>query len=613
LLGVALLLLVHRQHARLRALVWTDPLTGLSNHRGFHERLEAELARARRETTSLALVLLDLDNFKQVNDRHGHPYGDEVLRAVGTRLSGAIRKRDVAGRIGGEEFALILPDTDAESALQVAERARAAVARVSVHELELTCSAGIAAFPTDADDASTLAQLADGALYWAKRTGKHRTRRFDPHHVRVGDIAKRARALAAELGQPGTIVPVRQPVVALATGRVVGYESLSRFPRSPDRAPESWFLEAAACGLGPELEAAAIRAALEPLGRPPGTHLALNLSPSALSDPAVHAALPADLTDLVIEITEHEDILAADTLLSELESLRERGALIAIDDAGAGHSGLSQLMQIRPDIVKLDIDLVRGIHADPARMALVESFVRFAERIGATVCAEGIENLDDLRAVADLDVPWGQGFALARPAEDWPEVAPRAVEACRTALAEALRPASTGPEPAVVAGDRLLERLSGALASARSRVDLDKALAMIAAELNADQVCLSSWHPEERALETLAESKASSDETKFELADYPLTEGVLDRGEAAQVMVGDPTSDPGEVELLLSFGHRSLLMVPVVQRGESRGLVEAYSNADRAWTRTEINRARIISNQFASTIEAFFSDEARSD
>jgi diguanylate cyclase (GGDEF)-like protein len=610
LVGCALLLF-QRQHARLRALAWTDPLTGLVNHRGFQDLLRTELARASRDRGTVALVALDMDDFKRVNDSHGHPYGDQVLRSAGRRLAAAVRTEDTVARVGGEEFALILPGVDPQGALEIAERARAAVARVPVHELKVSCSAGIASFPDDAEDASSLCQLADGALYWAKRTGKHRTRRFDPKHVALGVTSRRTDELEELLSDERSIQPAFQPVVALATGRVDGYEALSRFPGGSRRSAEAWFTEAEACGLGARLEAAAIRAALRPLGRPPGTHLAVNVSPSALLSPEVQGCLPADLTDLVIEITEHEEIAATDEVLQELDQLRRRGALIAIDDAGAGYSGLKKLMRVRPDIVKLDRELIDGLHADAARLALVESFVRFAQRIGATVCAEGIESLDDLAAVADLDVPWGQGFALARPGAGWPTVDPIAVEVCRTALDRALRGPASDRQPIVAPGDPLLERLSAALASARSQGDLEQALEMIAAELNADKICLSLLHPHSGTIQTLAESGERSAEERFALSTFPLTKGVVTDREPSQVMVGDPRADAAEVELLLSLGYRALLMVPVVHRGESLGLVEAFSERERAWTRAEINRARIISNQFASVIGAFFMDGSR--
>ena len=312
---------------------------------------------------------------------------------------------------------------------------------------------------------------------------------------------RRAAEVTELLDGTSPITPVFQPVVALASGHLVGYEALSRFSDSPKRSPEAWFAQAHGCGLGPDLEAAAIRAAFEPMGRPLGTHLAVNVSPSALTSAPVVRALPSDLNGIVIEITEHEFVSDDDDLVAALAELRERGALIAIDDAGAGYAGLTQAMRVRPDIVKLDRNLTKAIHSDPARMVLVESFVRFARRTGAIVCAEGIESLDDLAVLGDLDVQWGQGYALARPAAPWALVSPVAAEVCRASLAQALRASPVG-SGRIAAGDRRLEHLSARLASARSGKDLEGALALIGEELQADTVCLSRWLPDGQVVET---------------------------------------------------------------------------------------------------------------
>jgi diguanylate cyclase (GGDEF)-like protein len=604
ILTVVLTVLLYREHTQLKNLAETDTLTGLTNHRGFHQELGRQLRRAKSHREPMALVTLDLDNFKAVNERHGHPFGDGVLQGVGAELRKSIRRGDTAARVGGEEFALILPGADGEAAMEIAERVRVAVAQLAPEGSELTCSSGIALFPVDADNASSLLQLAEGALYWAKRSGKARTRRFDADHVRLsGDAPQRSEI--ERILREGAIEPVFQPVASLTTGRLIGYEALARFPDSPDRPPSTFFAQANACGLGPELEAAAIRAALQPAGRPPGTHVAVNVSPSALSTEAVQEVLPTDLTEVIIELTEHE-VYPGDSLLAHsLAALRERGARIAIDDAGAGYAGLKQVMWVRPDIVKLDLELTRSIRSDPVRMALVESLVRFARRVGATVCAEGIESFEDIEVLANLDVPCGQGYAIGRPAPPWSPVAPPAAETCRSAFAKALLSSPGGESPAISAGDRRLEHLSGRLANARSKRDLYSALDLIAGELHADKVALSQWHAAIGAVETLAESGDQSDDGLFSIDDFPATKAVLERHDAAQVLAGDPDSDRAEVQLLLQQGYRSLLMVPVLNRGECLGVVEAMSEQERPWTRTEINRARIIANQLASVIQSF--------
>jgi diguanylate cyclase (GGDEF)-like protein len=605
-LTLSLLVVVHLQHSRLHGLATTDALTGLANHRAFHDQLVDALARGERERRAVALVLLDLDDFKDVNDTHGHPYGDEVLREVGRKLADSVRGDDVAARTGGEEFGLILPGVDAARAADIAERARKAVATVPMDGRVLSFSAGIATYPSDSDNASDLYQLADTALYWAKRGGKRRTRRFDPGHSPADWSERQQAAVEAVLASDEPVRVVYQPVVALATGQLVGYEALARFPDESGRSPDVWFAQAHGCGLGAELEAAAISAALKPIGRPPGTHLALNISPSALSSEQVQRALPDDLSELVIEITEHEYVPDDDVLAATIADLRARGAMVAVDDAGAGHAGLKQLMRVRPDIVKLDRDLAYEIHHDAARMALVESFARFAREVGAAVCGEGIETLDDLAALADLDIQWGQGYALGRPGPPWVEVPHVAADVCRSTLADALRGGSTRRQP-IAASNLGLVSLSRRLAAARSRGDVEAALRIIAGELGASSIAISRWHPGHGAIETLAEQGEAPVPARSAVPDYPATARVLHDHEAVQVVLSDPDSDPAETELLLAHGQRSLLMVPVVSHGESLGLLEAYSRNDRPWSRREITLARVVANQLAAVGERMFS------
>ncbi len=201
----------------------------------------------------------------------------------------------------------------------------------------------------------------------------------------------------------------------LATGRAGGYEALARFDIEPLRGPDEWFAQAHRAGLGEELEALALRAALAVPGRPEGTFLAVNISPRALLSAAVRAALPQDLTGIVVELTEHELFGAEGELEGELTALRARGARVALDDAGAGYAGLQQIIRVAPDILKLDRALVHGAHADASRQALLEALIGFASTTGAAICAEGVEDLDDVRTLVALDVTYAQGYGLARP------------------------------------------------------------------------------------------------------------------------------------------------------------------------------------------------------
>jgi diguanylate cyclase (GGDEF)-like protein len=405
---------------RLERQASEDPLTGLANQRTFHLACGQELSRSARDGRPMSIVALDLDHFKAINDAHGHPYGDEVLRRAARALAECVRPHDTVARMGGEEFALLLPDTDAEDARAVAERARAAVGSVVLPGRPLTASAGIASHAGAHAALERMLAHADRALYQAKAAGRDRTVVHDQ-----ADATGRPEPPLAALLDPGAIVPAFQPIVMLANGDLIGWEALARFPDRADRSVADVFAEAHRLGMGSRLEVAAMRAALGTPGLPEGAKLGLNVSLTTLETDEAWLALPADLSRVVIEITEHDFLGDEAALELAVARLRERGARIALDDAGAGYAGLGQLLRLRPDVVKLDRSLVTGVSADPTRSALIAALVGFANEVGMSVCAEGIEVPDDLEALVDLGVESGQGYLLARPGPDWP--APRAI------------------------------------------------------------------------------------------------------------------------------------------------------------------------------------------
>jgi diguanylate cyclase (GGDEF)-like protein len=424
--------IVGEQQARLEAQATRDSLTGLLNHACFHEVLEQETARATRNGTPLAILVIDVDYFKEINDEHGHPAGDRVLRAIGACLQDAVRGADVTARLGGDEFALLLPEADADYALVVAERVRAAMGEIPI--TSTTCvstSVGVACYPSDTGDATQLVELADRALYDVKRAGRGGSRRYGRDRA-AGAAEERAEVLAL-LGRTEAVGVAFQPVVSLADGVIRGYEALARFAQTPGRGPDVWFSQAHRCGLGVELEIRALMAALSCDGLPDSAFLALNLSPTAIMDERIQAALPEDLTNVVVEVTEQELVADIDALVAGLAALRRRGARIALDDMGAGYAGFQRMMCIEPDVIKLDRSLVCGVHEDAQRSALIESLAGFAERTGAVICAEGIENVEELLALARFGIGLGQGYLLARPGTPWPQIADVVV----TALGEA--------------------------------------------------------------------------------------------------------------------------------------------------------------------------------
>lgn len=221
-----------------------------------------------------------------------------------------------------------------------------------------------------------------------------------------------------------------QPIVDLARGITVGFEALARFDHPEQRRPDVWLARARNAGCVAELEARCLSKALEArIALPPNCFLTVNVSPDLLATNPIRAvwAATGDLSGVVVELTEQAPIEDYGALEGDLTALRAAGALIAVDDAGAGYAGLRHLLSLRPSIIKLDRELIRDLDVDRAKLALVDMLGVFAGRIDAWVLAEGIERPGELAALADLGVPLGQGYALARPGPGWPELEPAAV------------------------------------------------------------------------------------------------------------------------------------------------------------------------------------------
>jgi len=229
------------------------------------------------------------------------------------------------------------------------------------------------------------------------------------------------RAIAAErireVLRDGSIRPVYQPIIDLRSGQTVGFEALSRFEAEPVRSPDLWFAEAAEVGLARELEIAALRGALrEARHLPSEVYVSVNLSPeifSALPSPETLSRMPMRRT--VVELTEHAPVLDYEAVSAAIGTMRGRGGRLAIDDTGAGFASLTHILRLSPDFIKLDLSLTRGIDHDEPRRALAKALISFASEIGASIVAEGIETADELEALQELDVAYGQGYYLGRP------------------------------------------------------------------------------------------------------------------------------------------------------------------------------------------------------
>jgi EAL domain-containing protein (putative c-di-GMP-specific phosphodiesterase class I) len=380
----------------------------------------------------------------------------------------------------------------------------------------------------------------------------------------------------AVLTEPGALELHFQPIVMLATGRVICHEALARFPGLPGVPIPDVFHAAHAAGFGPELEALAARRALEQPDRPRGTVLSINLSVSTLACPSVWELLPGDLSDVVVEITEDELFGIGEELEQALARLHDAGARVALDDAGAGYSGLQQLMRVRPDIVKLDRSLVRGVAHDPARAALVASFSSFATQTGGAVCAEGIEDAADLRAIAELDVAYAQGFLLGRPAATFAASAPVAAAPVAATLRGGLRALDRAPRDQTTSlGGSVPERLA----------------TLIAAAAGADRVDL--WRLDRRAGDLVAVRVPDRDPgARMPLRDAPARAHALATGEAGQVLRTDAEADRTERRALAAAGYHGLLLVPLEEGGVVLGLVACYRRPARPWSREAVARVR---------------------
>lgn len=420
--------------ARSEALL--DGLTGLGNHRAFQEEIERQWATSLRYGRPVALVLIDLDEFKQTNDSGGHAAGDMVLRRVGAVITSSLRRSDRAFRVGGDEFALILPDTDADGAHLVTRRllgtcldpsaARGAAASAAS---AVSFSAGISSVPGLARDRETLYRHADAALYWGKRHGRTCVTVYDHSRHAAGGEHKPAElsALIGRVAATGAIRAVFQPIYDLASGSPRGYEGLVRpLPDSGFTDPATMFAAAEATGRTAELDLACLATVMEAAARLnlPGS-LTINLSPRTLETDEFNtptllrmiAQHGLDPRRIVLELTEREAVEDLDRLRGAVEACRAAGIRVAADDVGAGNAGLRLLSQLRFDIVKIDLSLVQGGAVRATSQEVVRTLKDLADRWGALVIAEGVETPEQLVFVRSLGIRAGQGYLLGRPAE----------------------------------------------------------------------------------------------------------------------------------------------------------------------------------------------------
>jgi diguanylate cyclase (GGDEF)-like protein len=462
--------------AQSRAL--EDSLTELGNHRAFQEEFDRQLELSRRHGVAVALVLLDLDDFKLINDSAGHPVGDEVLVETSRLLRAGIRQSDRAFRIGGDEFAVVMPHTTVEEAGLVARRllAAAVAARpTSAFPRGFSFSAGVTGAPELGSTRSALFDQADAALYAGKREGRTIIKIYDPERsgrALDGPTLARASGAVASLVDRGDLRAVYQPIVDPASGLVLGFEGLVRpVPGSGFDHPAALFAAAEAAGRAMELD----RLCMETLvvgaaSLAPDQTLSLNISPRTLEAPEFSAAwlrrilASGDLAAerVVLDVSEREQMSDVELVRRRLASCQAAGLRIAIDDVGTGNAGLRLLSQIQFDIVKIDLSLLKATAGREGSREILRSLVELAARWGATAVGEGVEAPADLRLVRELGLAEAQGYLLGRPGP-LPDV--RAVNIDRLLgepdLRVILGKGGAAGEPAVAAAARSARTIAG--------------------------------------------------------------------------------------------------------------------------------------------------------
>jgi diguanylate cyclase (GGDEF)-like protein len=415
--------------ARRAALL--DGLTGLGNHRAFQDELALQLEEARRHDAPLALLLFDVDGLKAVNDSRGHAAGDRLLAAVGQVAAAIMRRGDRAFRVGGDEFAVLLPASDLEVGKAVGRRILAAAlggGDPSAPIEPFSLSVGVSAYPEPSMETQDLYRQADAALYWCKRHGRTAVIAFDPNHhedaVAERPIAQLAADVASVL-RSRALRPVYQPIFSMQTGLPLGFEGLVR---PGDGAPfsdaSSLFAAAEAANQTVELDLLCLEiVASGAADLPNDAYLSVNLSPRTLESTLFRSSElkgifrrhAISLNRLVLELTERETVEDLDQLRRNVEACRAAGMRIAADDVGAGNAGLRLLSEIQFDVVKIDLSLVQSTTVHDPSHAILRALQSLAAQWNASVVAEGIETSEQLAVVRDLGISAGQGYLLGRP------------------------------------------------------------------------------------------------------------------------------------------------------------------------------------------------------
>jgi diguanylate cyclase (GGDEF)-like protein len=420
-------------HKKLVHIAQHDPLTGLPNRLYLRARLPRALRHAAKSERLMALIYLDIDHFKNINDSRGHGAGDALLQIVAKRLRATVAAQDVVLRMGGDEFVIIaglLPGIDAVNGLAL--RLLAAMQAPLTLEsapLEISASLGVALYPNDGLDMESLLKHADIALYQAKAAGRRCHRLFSPDMlVRVSESVAMEQALRRAIGSDQFTMDY-QPVINMRTGRVSSLEALMRW-RHPDlgQVPPGQFIPVAdSSGLTVELGMQGLRTVLAQLrawqdAAVPIVPVAVNISPVQLEQSDFCASVlrlaaehEVDPRWLHFEITETALLKDPAGLVGTLQTLRALGSKVLIDDFGTGYSGLSYLAKLPVDTIKIDRSFISDLGKNTARTPIIEAVIEMARRLHMTVVAEGVETEQQAKMLQAQGCEYAQGYFYSRP------------------------------------------------------------------------------------------------------------------------------------------------------------------------------------------------------
>ncbi|MCB9799352.1 MAG: diguanylate cyclase [Candidatus Omnitrophica bacterium] len=401
-----------------------DPLTSLMNRRGLQRVLDREVAWIRRgfETVS---VLVDLDDFKRINDGYGHSSGDMVLKEVASRLRSVLRSTDYIARIGGDEFMVFLPQTRLAEARLVAEKLRQVLVSNEISflksSLKVTASMGVSAVTRETATIDDLLVITHHALAASKRTGKNRVIVSSGADYEVEEGYELSDVIEMMKHQE-SYRTVKQPIVALPDRKVIAYEILSRFCMDVFKEPVDFLRMAHEHEMLHQVDKLCLQNGLEAMRNfPKGLRYHLNLFPETLRLMDVAAFIQEHVEGLsegqsiCIELSEQQIIGEPGNLVEKVQALKASGICVAMDEVGFGQSSLESLIVLEPDIVKLGRKCVMGIAADEGKRRTLARLLKVLKGIGSEIIALGIETPEDLEIICDFGISYAQGFLLGKP------------------------------------------------------------------------------------------------------------------------------------------------------------------------------------------------------